>query len=405
MEMSGMRRTDVAVVGGGLAGSTAAAMLGRAGLNAILIDPHRCYPQDFRSEKLSGPQIRILRKTGLAEPVLRIATAIDELWVARFGRLVERRRNDQYGIPYDGLVNTIRDQVPQSSEFIPAKVAAISTSSDRQRITLSNGELVSARLIVLATGLNNGLRHGLGITREELGRCYSISIGFDLEPVGRHAFGFPALTYHAERTSDRIAYLTLFPIGSRMRSNLFVYLDKRDPWLRHFNEAPRGALLAAMPGLNRLTGDFTVTGAIRSRPVDLFVTRGYRQAGIVLVGDAFSSSCPAAGTGVDKVFTDVERLCNIHIPRWLATPGMGEEKIAGFYDDPVKVACDSYSASRAFYVRAISLDPSLPWRARRWSKFIGQLVVGRFRHARRLVRRSSGQSADVVLPPRPRAVS
>ena len=61
-----------------------------------------------------------------------------------------------------------------------------------------------------------------------------------------------------------------------------------------------------------------------------------RQAGVVLVGDAFATSCPAAGTGTGKVFTDVERLCNVHIPRWLATPGMGADKIAAFYDDPVK---------------------------------------------------------------------
>ena len=34
-----MRYTDGAIVGGGLAGSTAAAMLGRAGISAVLIDP------------------------------------------------------------------------------------------------------------------------------------------------------------------------------------------------------------------------------------------------------------------------------------------------------------------------------------------------------------------------------
>src|SRR6266576_718820 len=49
-----MRYTDIAIVGGGLAGSTAAAMLGRAGIPAILIDPHPVYPPDFRVEKLAG---------------------------------------------------------------------------------------------------------------------------------------------------------------------------------------------------------------------------------------------------------------------------------------------------------------------------------------------------------------
>ena len=49
-----MKYTDIAIIGGGLAGSTAAAMLGRAGIAAVLIDPHPVYPPDFRVEKLSG---------------------------------------------------------------------------------------------------------------------------------------------------------------------------------------------------------------------------------------------------------------------------------------------------------------------------------------------------------------
>jgi choline dehydrogenase-like flavoprotein len=51
-----MKYTDIAVIGGGLAGSTAAAMLGRAGVPAVLIDPHPVYPPDFRVEKLSGAE-------------------------------------------------------------------------------------------------------------------------------------------------------------------------------------------------------------------------------------------------------------------------------------------------------------------------------------------------------------
>ncbi len=51
-----MRRTDIAIVGGGIAGSAAAAMLGRAGIDAVLIDPHEVYPFDFRCEKLDAKQ-------------------------------------------------------------------------------------------------------------------------------------------------------------------------------------------------------------------------------------------------------------------------------------------------------------------------------------------------------------
>ena len=157
-----------------------------------------------------------------------------------------------------------------------------------------------------------------------------------------------------------MAYITLFPIGTTMRANLFVYRDMDDPLLRRMRTAPTEALAGtACRACARLLGDFEVPQPVKIRPVDLYVTSGHRQAGVVLVGDAFATSCPAAGTGCNKVFTDVERLCNVHIPRWLASAGMGEDKIADFYDDEVKVDCDAASTAKAYYLRSLSTETGL----------------------------------------------
>jgi 2-polyprenyl-6-methoxyphenol hydroxylase-like FAD-dependent oxidoreductase len=377
-----MRYTDIAIVGGGLAGSTAAAMLGRAAIPAILIDPHTIYPPDLRCEKISGDQVHILRKTGLAEATLRAATLDGRVWLARFGYLLDKKPSDQYGIMYDTLVNTMRTQIPHDVETIHAKAIAISAGAERQKVALSNGEEISARLVVLANGLNVGLRHTLGIQRHIISECHSITAGFDFTPVGRATFDFPALTYYPERSRDRMAYLTLFPIGNVMRANLLVYRRMDDPWLRQLRQAPEQTLLAMMPCLRRIAGEFKVTGQIKIRPADLYVTEGHRQPGIVLIGDAFATSCPAAGTGTDKVFTDVERLCNVHIPDWLATDGMDEDKIAAFYDDPVKTACDAWSAAKAYQLRSLSIDNGISWRAQRWARFIARLGEGTLRRVR-----------------------
>lgn len=78
-----MSCVDVAIVGGGLAGSTAAAMLGRAGISAALIDVHQAYPADVRAEKILDSQIPLLNGTGVSKAVLSAATADEEVWIAR----------------------------------------------------------------------------------------------------------------------------------------------------------------------------------------------------------------------------------------------------------------------------------------------------------------------------------
>ena len=152
-----------------------------------------------------------------------------------------------------------------------------------------------------------------------------------------------------------------------MRANLFVYCAHDDSWLGALRQTPEAALQAAMTGLGKLIGAFKVSNNIKIRPTSLVATvGGYRQPGVVLIGDAFATSCPAAGTGLNKVFTDAARLCATHIPRWLASEGMAEDKIGAFYDDAVKIACDAHLTLSARYGKSLCIDTTLPWRLRRW---------------------------------------
>jgi 2-polyprenyl-6-methoxyphenol hydroxylase-like FAD-dependent oxidoreductase len=108
-----------------------------------------------------------------------------------------------------------------------------------------------------------------------------------------------------------------------------------------------------------------VVRKLEARSTDLYAVRGQVRPGVVLLGDAFHAPCPASGTGMTRILNDVDRLATLHIPQWLATPGMGRGKIAAFYADAEKRRVDAASVKRSLRGRAVATSQSPYWRVRR----------------------------------------
>ena len=270
----------------------------------------------------------------------------------------------------------MRAQIPPEVNFVIGRVADLKTGPDSQQVVLVDGASVEARLIVLATGMGDALRHKLGIRRRLIAEKQSLSFGFNLTPTGGKPFDFRALTYYGERLVDRIDYLSLFPTAAGMRANLFTFREHTDPWIREFRQNPKAVLLQTLPGLGRHLGDFEIPGRVQNWLMDISVADNPRQAGVVLIGDAYQTSCPAAGTGVSRLLTDVERLCTVHAPDWLASPGMSADKIAQFYDDPIKQAMDAHALALAEYRRALTVEADFRWSLRRQAMLLRRRLLG-----------------------------
>jgi 2-polyprenyl-6-methoxyphenol hydroxylase-like FAD-dependent oxidoreductase len=363
-----MRHVDVAIVGAGAAGAMSAAMLGRKGLSVALIDPVHPFGPDFRSEKLEHAHIDALTKAGLLDDVLPAGRPYDRIWIARQGHLVEKRPRLEYGIEYSVLVNKLRSLSPESVAFVPDKVVGLDTGEARQVVKLAGGDSIKARLVIVASGLLPDVLAALGMSRNVVSRGHSVSIGFDLAPEGRPAFGFDALTYFGEGPQHRVAYFTIFPMGDLVRANLFVYRDLSDPWFKAFRADPVAAVHACMPRLRNLTGDFRIIGTPRVRPVDLVDTVGSAQPGVVLIGDAYRTACPVSGTGASKAMVDAERLCNAYVPQWLAQPTITAADIARFYADEEKQASDAHSRKVSLFAKRLALEEGMGWSVYRWAR-------------------------------------
>ena len=356
---------DVAIVGGGLAGSLAALALARRGVRVAVIDRYDVYPQQFRCEKLSGPQIALLRELGALEDFLCAARPFERVLLMREGRPIGVRALAESGLSYSDMVNAARRGWPASVAFLQGRVCDIETSDGRQRVACADGRAIEARLVVLATGPADKLHARLGLRRRFLREAHSLCSGFSIAPAGGGGFPFQAMTCFGEKPGDRIGYATLFPMREAMRVNLFTYHEPRGAFAQAMSADPLGAMFAAMPSLRNALGQVRLLGPAETRAIDLYETLDPARPGLALIGDAYRSSCPATGTGVTRILTDIRQLALRHAPKWLAAPGMGAEKIAAFYADGAKMRMERDAARAAERGRALAVDTSLRWRAAR----------------------------------------
>jgi len=356
-------QTDVVIIGGGLAGASAAIALFRQGYGVTLISSHERHPPDFRAEKVAQTQMELFERIGLGDVVRAEVTAFDGVWLHRFGRF-ERTTTPEYGGDYSDLVNTVRRAIPAGVHSIVGRVDDITTSENLQHVTLSDGRKFTARLLIVATGLGDTIRKKLGIERDIISPQHSLCCGFDLVQPRSH-FPFPSLVWNGAKFNDRVSYLTLFPIGDKIRANFFVYRTSSEEWTRTFRDQPAQGLRTVMPGLERVFGEITIAGPVIARPIDLVQVHNHEQDGVVLIGDAFCVVCPITGTGIEKALTDVDRLCNIYIPRWFKSAGMSKAKIHEFYADPIKTARDASAMKMSFDAKKIKTDLGMRWKLRR----------------------------------------
>ena len=259
-----LRHTDIVIAGGGLAGSIAAAMLGRAGIDAVLVDPH---PSIRRT---SAAKARRRQISDAAEDRSRRSSAAGRN--ARSGMLggalrprcrETAGRSARHSLRHTGQYHPRRRF--RRRRIRPRQGHDIATSADgRPSAVERRGDF--GALVVLANGLNIGFRHKLGMTRDDISECHSIIDRFRRR-TGRtgRAFRFPSLTYFARAPiQPHGLYHAVSDWRRRYAQTSSAIAIWTIPGYKQFRETPRETLLAMLPGLRPLLGNFTVPGSSRS---------------------------------------------------------------------------------------------------------------------------------------------
>lgn len=178
-------KTDILVSGGGVAGLTAAAAFGSAGFSVICTDPEPPVTDrdatgaDHRSTAFLHPSIPVLQAAGLWDRLAPHAAPLQIMRIVDAGGPVAEPRivkdfdaaeiSDQ---PFGwNLPNWLlrREMVARLRElpnvtFLPGTATArVMTREAEALATLSDGQRISARLIVAADGRNSTVRQEVGI--------------------------------------------------------------------------------------------------------------------------------------------------------------------------------------------------------------------------------------------------
>ncbi|MBW8907921.1 MAG: FAD-dependent monooxygenase, partial [Mesorhizobium sp.] len=149
---AGLAEVEVAIVGAGLAGTSLAAVLGKAGYKVALIDPHLVHHEEFRAEKIGMSQMQVFEKIGLGPAIRPLVTPMTDIHVYRLGQFFQREQKWEFAFSYGALVNGMRQALPANVPLTVGKVAEVSTGPDKQRLVLTDGNVIEARLLVVATG-------------------------------------------------------------------------------------------------------------------------------------------------------------------------------------------------------------------------------------------------------------
>lgn len=353
---------DVVVVGAGLSGSLAAIMLSQRGFQVTIIDRYAVYPAEFRAEQIVGNQIEFFTNIGLTTKLVSSSRLVPLARNFSLRRQLASVFASHYGLPYQDIVQAVRDQIPQDVQTVVGRVTDVE-SGPRTLVHLEDGRTIDAGLVIMATGLNTKLGRRLGADYETISPQHSTTVGFDVQSPRCSAAEASVLVFYGNSPRDGIDYLTIFPCKDVLRGNLFLYRDPQDPWVRQLCRTPRETLLKALPALASELGEFTIQH-LQCRTSDVAVLRNHQRDGVVYIGDAYQTPCPAAGTGISRLLVDVERL-GVHVARWFAANDVSAASLQSYYDDPVKNRSDRAAIRVARFRRAVSTNGSLAWALRR----------------------------------------
>jgi 2-octaprenyl-6-methoxyphenol hydroxylase len=402
--MSDTFDADVIIAGAGMAGATLGLALAKAGLKPLLIDPVMFSAQvapsfDGRSSAIAYAAFRQWRALGLAPLLEPHAERIEHILVTdgrapgplasgsgafflRFdaAEIADRSEGEPLGYMLEN--RRTRAALAEALEaagvavLAPARVVAASFSPRAASVTLADGRVLSAPLVVGAEGRGSVIREAAGVG----------VLGWDYRQTAVVA------TVKLQRPHGGVAHEFFLPSGPFA---ILPLTEQRASLVWTESERRGAALKAARPEvfhahLQRRIGDHLgiaeVQGPVFTYPLGLQLAERLCAPRVAMLGDAAHGVHPIAGQGLNLGLKGAAALAETLVDAARLGEDIGLEAVLERYAAWRRFDTIALSAGMDAFVRLFSNDNPLL----RLARGAGMSAVNRIGPARRFFMQQAG---------------
>ncbi len=309
---------DVIIVGGGPVGLTLALALTRSapGIRVALVDRRPLsVPRDNRASAIAAGVRRVFEALGVWDPMSAHSQPIAAMHITDSGTGDLARplflRFDGDVAPGEPFAHMVPNQASgaalmeaverQIAVVAPAEITDWSGHDAHGRLTLADGRLLEAPLIVAADGAQSSLRHRAGI--DTLGHDYGqtglvATISHELEHAG--------VAYEHFRPSGPFASL---PLPGNRSSLVWTETSAAAP--RFLAMAPEELAIEIEGVMGSTLGRVRLEDKLMGFPLRLQLAKSFVGPRLALIGDAAHVVHPIAGQGLNLGLKDVAALAEV----------------------------------------------------------------------------------------------